>query len=162
MCCFRARSGRTCNGATRRLRSNRCKGPARSRRPDGYIRSFPEGYDTYLEEGGVNLSGGQKQRLCIARALLRKPKVLILDDSTSAVDTKTEALIRRGLKNYLPETTKIIIAQRISSIQEADKILVLEKGRIDGVGTHAELMKSNAIYREIYETQNGTGGGGNA
>lgn len=129
---------------------------------DGYIRSFPEGYDTYLEEGGVNLSGGQKQRLCIARALLRKPKVLILDDSTSAVDTKTEALIRRGLKNYLPETTKIIIAQRISSIQEADKILVLEKGRIDGVGTHAELMKSNAIYREIYETQNGTGGGGNA
>lgn len=120
---------------------------------DEYIRSFPEGYETYLEEGGVNLSGGQKQRLCIARALLRKPKILILDDSTSAVDTKTDALIRIGLKKALPDTTKIVIAQRISSVEEADKIIVLDKGRINGMGTHGELLKTNAIYRDIYETQ---------
>ncbi len=128
---------------------------------DEYIRSFPEGYKTYLEEGGTNLSGGQKQRLCIARALLRKPKILILDDSTSAVDTKTDALIRKGLKETMPETTKIIIAQRISSIQDADKIVVLDNGTINGIGSHEELLKSNAIYKEIYETQNKTGGNDN-
>ncbi len=125
---------------------------------DEFIQTFADKYDTYLEEGGVNLSGGQKQRLCIARALLRKPKILILDDSTSAVDTKTDALIRSGLKECMPETTKIIIAQRISSIQDADQILVLENGRIDGMGTHDELLKSNALYREIYETQTQAGG----
>lgn len=128
---------------------------------DEYIRSFPEGYKTYLEEGGTNLSGGQKQRLCIARALLRKPKVLILDDSTSAVDTKTDALIRKGLKNTMPETTKIIIAQRISSIQDADKIVVLDNGTINGIGSHEELLKTNAIYKDIFETQNKTGGNDN-
>lgn len=128
---------------------------------DEYICSFPDGYKTYLEEGGINLSGGQKQRLCIARALLRKPKVLILDDSTSAVDTKTDALIRKGLKDYMPETTKIIIAQRISSIQDADQIIVLDNGFIDGHGKHDELLKENAIYKEIYETQNKTGGNEN-
>lgn len=125
---------------------------------DEFIRSFPDGYDTYLEEGGVNLSGGQKQRLCIARAILRKPKVLILDDSTSAVDNRTDALIRKGLAECLPGTTKIVIAQRISSVQEADRILVLDGGKIDGIGTHAELMKDNAIYREIYDSQNRNGG----
>ena len=125
---------------------------------DEFINSFADGYQTYLEEGGINLSGGQKQRLCIARALLRKPKVLILDDSTSAVDTKTDALIRRGLRETMPETTKIIIAQRVSSIQDADQILVLENGEINGLGTHDELLAGNAIYREIYETQNKTGG----
>ena len=128
---------------------------------DEYIRSFPEGYKTYLEEGGTNLSGGQKQRLCIARALLRKPKILILDDSTSAVDTKTDALIRKGLKNTMPETTKIIIAQRISSIQDADKIVVLDNGTINGIGSHEELLKTNAIYKDIFETQNKTGGNDN-
>ena len=128
---------------------------------DEYIRSFPDGYQTYLEEGGTNLSGGQKQRLCIARALLRKPKVLILDDSTSAVDTKTDALIRKGLKETMPETTKIIIAQRISSIQDADKIVVLDNGTINGIGSHEELLKTNAIYKDIYETQNKTGGNDN-
>ncbi len=125
---------------------------------DEYIRAFPDGYKTYLEEGGTNLSGGQKQRLCIARALLRKPKILILDDSTSAVDTKTDALIRKGLKETMPETTKIIIAQRISSIQDADKIVVLDNGRIDGIGSHEELLATNAIYKDIYCTQNKTGG----
>ena len=125
---------------------------------DEFINSFADGYQTYLEEGGINLSCGQKQRLCIARALLRKPKVLILDDSTSAVDTKTDALIRRGLRETMPETTKIIIAQRVSSIQDADQILVLENGEINGLGTHDELLAGNAIYREIYETQNKTGG----
>ena len=128
---------------------------------DEYIRSFPEGYKTYLEEGGTNLSGGQKQRLCIARALLRKPKILILDDSTSAVDTKTDALIRKGLKETMPETTKIIIAQRISSIQDADKIVVLDNGTINGMGSHEELLKSNAIYKDIFETQNKTWGNDN-
>ena len=128
---------------------------------DEYIRSFPDGYQTYLEEGGTNLSGGQKQRLCIARALLRKPKILILDDSTSAVDTKTDALIRKGLKETMPETTKIIIAQRISSIQDADKIVVLDNGTINGIGSHEELMKTNAIYKDIFETQNKTGGNDN-
>ena len=119
-----------------------------------FIMEFENGYDTYIEQGGANVSGGQKQRLCIARALLKKPKVLILDDSTSAVDMKTDALIRKALREELPETTKIIIAQRIASVQEADMIIVLEDGKIDSLGTHDELMKSSLIYREVYESQN--------
>ncbi len=120
---------------------------------DEFIDSFPEKYDTYIEQGGTNVSGGQKQRLCIARALLKKPKILILDDSTSAVDTKTDALIRKAFKESIPDTTKLIIAQRISSVQEADKIIVLNDGKIDGIGTHEELLSSNAIYNEVYESQ---------
>lgn len=119
----------------------------------GFVSSFPDGYDTWIEQGGTNVSGGQKQRLCIARALLKKPKILILDDSTSAVDTKTDALIRRGLETYVPDTTKIIIAQRISSVMHADMILVLDGGRITDVGTHDELMASSEIYREVYVSQ---------
>jgi len=121
---------------------------------DGFVREFPAQYDTYIEQGGTNLSGGQKQRLCIARALLKKPKLLILDDSTSAVDTRTDALIRQALRNELPNTTKIIIAQRVTSVQDADKIVVLDDGKINAVGTHAELLQSCAIYREVYESQN--------
>ena len=120
---------------------------------DDFIRSFPKQYDTYIEQGGTNVSGGQKQRICIARALLKKPKILILDDSTSAVDTKTDALIREAMMNEIPDTTKIIIAQRISSVQDADLIVVMENGKIDGMGTHDELLKNNAIYREVYESQ---------
>ena len=120
---------------------------------DEFVRAFPQGYDTYIEQGGTNVSGGQKQRLCIARALLKRPKILILDDSTSAVDTRTDALIRRALRSYLPQTTKIIIAQRISSVQDADRILVMDGGRIDAIGTHEELLKSNKIYREVYQSQ---------
>lgn len=128
---------------------------------DEFIQTFPDKYETYLEEGGMNLSGGQKQRLCIARALLRKPKILIFDDSTSAVDTKTDALIRKGLKDYMPQTTKIIIAQRVSSVQDADKIIIMDNGKINGIGTHEELLTTNDIYREIYETQNKVGGSEN-
>ena len=120
---------------------------------DDFVRAFPDGYDTYIEQGGTNVSGGQKQRLCIARALLKKPKVLILDDSTSAVDTKTDALIRQAFATEIPETTKIIIAQRIASVQDADLIVVLDNGRIDGLGTHKALLQSNQIYREVYESQ---------
>ncbi len=120
---------------------------------DEFIRSFPDGYDTFIEQGGANVSGGQKQRLCIARALLKKPKVLILDDSTSAVDTKTDALIRRAFREEIPGTTKLIIAQRISSVEDADLIIVMENGRIDGMGTHAELLEKNKIYREVYTSQ---------
>jgi ATP-binding cassette subfamily B multidrug efflux pump len=120
---------------------------------DDFIRSFPDGYDTYIEQGGSNVSGGQKQRLCIARALLKHPKILILDDSTSAVDTKTDALIRRAFKEEIPNTTKIIVAQRISSIEDADKIIVLNEGRIDAIGTHDTLIKENDIYREVYQSQ---------
>lgn len=122
-----------------------------------FIMSFPDGYDTHIEQGGTNVSGGQKQRLCIARALLKKPKVLILDDSTSAVDTKTDAFIRTGLKTYIPETTKIIIAQRIASVQDSDLIIVLDNGTINGMGTHEELLESNTIYQEVYYSQNRVG-----
>lgn len=118
-----------------------------------FIETFPDGYDTYIEQGGTNVSGGQKQRLCIARALLKKPKILILDDSTSAVDTKTDAIIRDALKNDISSTTKIIIAQRISSIEDSDKIIVLDDGKIDAIGTHDELKVNNSIYREVYESQ---------
>lgn len=120
---------------------------------DEFVQTFPKKYETYIEQGGTNVSGGQKQRLCIARALLKKPKILILDDSTSAVDTKTDALIRKSFKEDIPDTTKIIIAQRISSVQDADKIIVLNDGKIDGIGNHEELLNSNAIYREVYESQ---------
>ncbi len=124
---------------------------------DEFIERFPDKYDTYIEQGGANVSGGQKQRLCIARALLKKPKILILDDSTSAVDTKTDALIRKAMREYIPETTKIIIAQRISSVQDADRIIVMENGRINAIGTHEQLLKTNKIYSEVYYSQNKAG-----
>lgn len=120
---------------------------------DEFIQGFDKKYDTYIEQGGTNVSGGQKQRLCIARALIKKPKILILDDSTSAVDTKTDSLIRKAFREEIPNTTKIIIAQRISSVQDADKIVVMDNGRIDAIGTHEELLKSNKIYQEVYESQ---------
>lgn len=122
---------------------------------DEFVQSFPDKYETKIEQGGTNVSGGQKQRLCIARALLKKPKILILDDSTSAVDTKTDALIRSGFKSYIPETTKIIIAQRISSVEDADMIIVMNNGRIDDAGTHSELLQKSEIYREVYSQQTG-------
>ena len=125
---------------------------------DEFIQRFPDKYQTHIEQGGSNVSGGQKQRLCIARALLKKPKILILDDSTSAVDTATDAQIRRAFLEEIPDTTKLIIAQRISSVQDADRIIVMEEGRINGIGTHEELLRSNQIYREVYEAQ--TKGGG--
>ena len=121
---------------------------------DEFIQRFPEKYDTYIEQGGSNVSGGQKQRLCIARALLKKPKILILDDSTSAVDTRTDALIRQGFRKFIPETTKIIIAQRVASVQDADRILLMKNGEIEAMGSHEELMASNPTYREIYTSQN--------
>ena len=120
---------------------------------DGFVKEFPAGYNTMIVQGGNNVSGGQKQRLCIARALLKKPKILILDDSTSAVDTKTDAMIRKAFREEIPDTTKIIIAQRVSSIEDADQIIVLDKGEISGIGTSEELLKTNAIYREVYESQ---------
>ena len=129
---------------------------------DEFIQRFPDKYDTYIEQGGSNVSGGQKQRLCIARALLKKPKVLILDDSTSAVDTKTDALIRKAFREFIPETTKIIIAQRTSSVEDADRILVLDGGAISAIGTHKELLETSEIYREVYTSQNKAGGQENA
>jgi ATP-binding cassette subfamily B protein len=120
---------------------------------DGFLEEFPQRYDTYIEQGGTNVSGGQKQRLCIARALLKNPKILILDDSTSAVDTKTDGLIRQAFQHGLPDTTKLIIAQRISAVQDADKIIVLEDGKINAVGTHEQLLQSNQIYQEVYYSQ---------
>ncbi|MBE6682681.1 MAG: ABC transporter ATP-binding protein [Ruminococcaceae bacterium] len=120
---------------------------------DEFISTFPDGYDTYIEQGGSNVSGGQKQRLCIARALLKKPKILIMDDSTSAVDTKTDAMLRETMANRIPGTTKLIIAQRISSVQECDRIIVIDNGKINGIGTHGELLAGNEIYREVYESQ---------
>ena len=124
---------------------------------DEFIERFPDKYNTWIEQGGSNVSGGQKQRLCIARALLKKPKILILDDSTSAVDTRTDALIREGFRTYIPETTKIIIAQRVASVQDADLILVMDNGHIADMGTHDQLLASSEIYREVYESQ--TNGG---
>ena len=124
---------------------------------DEFIKTFPDGYDTYIEQGGTNVSGGQKQRLCIARALLKNPKILILDDSTSAVDTKTDAFIREGFKQYIPETTKIIIAQRIASVKDADMIIVMDNGCVSAIGNHDELMQNSDIYREVYEQQIGGG-----
>ncbi len=126
---------------------------------DEFVSSFPDGYDTYIEQGGTNVSGGQKQRLCIARALIKRPKILILDDSTSAVDTRTDALIRKGFMEYIPETTKIIIAQRVASVQDCDMIIIMDGGKIMGTGTHEELLKSSDIYREIYEEQTKGGSG---
>ena len=120
---------------------------------DEFIEKMPEKYNTRIEQGGSNVSGGQKQRLCIARALLKKPKILILDDSTSAVDTATDAKIREAFKKAIPGTTKLIIAQRVSSVMDADRIIVLEEGRINGFGTHEELLKGNDIYRDVYESQ---------
>lgn len=124
---------------------------------DEFISQFPLGYDAYIEQGGANVSGGQKQRLCIARALLKKPKILILDDSTSAVDTKTDASIRKAMREYIPETTKIIIAQRTASVEDADRIIVMDKGTINAIGTHSQLLAENEIYREIYTSQNKAG-----
>lgn len=135
-----------------------CAAACRAACADEFIARMPEGYHTWIERGGTNVSGGQKQRLCIARALLKKPKVLILDDSTSAVDTATDAKIRNAMQKVIPGTTKIIIAQRVSSVQDADRILVLENGRINGFDTHENLLKNNEIYRDIYESQ--TQGGG--
>ena len=135
-----------------------CQEVCRLAQADEFIQKFPDGYDTYIEQGGTNVSGGQKQRLCIARALLKKPKILILDDSTSAVDTATDAKIRKAFAEELPDTTKFIIAQRVSSVQHADRIIVMENGQIHGFGTHEELLEQNEIYREVYETQ--TKGGG--
>ena len=135
-----------------------CRRVCRLACADEFVEKMPEGYHTYIEQGGSNVSGGQKQRLCIARALLKKPKVLILDDSTSAVDTATDAKIRKAFAEEIPQTTKLIIAQRVSSVQHADHIIVMEDGRIDGYGTHEELLRDNEIYREVYESQ--TGGSG--
>lgn len=120
---------------------------------DEFVSRFPDKYNSHIEQGGANVSGGQRQRLCIARALMKHPKILILDDSTSAVDTKTDALIRKAFREEIPDTTKIIIAQRISSVEDADMIIVLDDGHISGVGTHKELLKSNEIYKEVYTSQ---------
>lgn len=135
-----------------------CIEASRLAQADDFVQKFPDKYNTYIEQGGTNVSGGQKQRLCIARALLKKPKILILDDSTSAVDTRTDALIRKAFREEIPATTKLIIAQRISSVQDADKIIVLDDGQVNAVGTHEELMRTSSIYREVYESQMKGGG----
>jgi ATP-binding cassette subfamily B protein len=126
---------------------------------DGFIEKFPDGYDTHIEQGGTNVSGGQRQRLCIARALLKKPKVLILDDSTSAVDTATDAKIRKAFREEIPDTTKLIISQRITSVKDADRIIVMDEGKIDGFDSHENLLINNKIYQDIYEAQTGGGYG---
>jgi ATP-binding cassette subfamily B protein len=120
---------------------------------DDFIKEMPEGYDTFIEQGGTNVSGGQKQRICIARSLLKRPKILIMDDSTSAVDTKTDAMIRKAMREEIPSTTKFIIAQRISSVMDADVIIILDDGKINAVGNHDALIETNEIYREIYNSQ---------
>ena len=130
-----------------------CEEACRLACADEFIRQLPEGYQTHIEQGGTNVSGGQRQRLCIARALLKKPKVLILDDSTSAVDTATDAKIQEAFREKIPDTTRLIIAQRISSVEHADRIVVMEEGRVDGIGTHEELLETNEIYRDVYESQ---------
>ena len=135
-----------------------CREAARMACADDFIEAFPDGYNTHIEQGGTNVSGGQRQRLCIARALLKKPKILILDDSTSAVDTATDAKIRKAFREVIPGTTKLIIAQRINSVQDADRIIVMDEGHINGIGTHEELLRTNEIYKDVYESQ--TGGGG--
>ena len=135
-----------------------CREAARMACADDFIEAFPDGYNTHIEQGGTNVSGGQRQRLCIARALLKKPKILILDDSTSAVDTATDAKIRKAFREVIPGTTKLIIAQRINSVQDADRIIVMDEGRINGIGTREELLRTNEIYKDVYESQ--TGGGG--
>ena len=134
-------------------RDEEIKKMAKVAQADDFVNEFPDKYDTYIEQGGTNVSGGQKQRLTIARALLKKPKIIILDDSTSAVDTKTEALIKKKFTQELPNTTKIIIAQRVSSVQDADKIIVMDNGKITEIGTHEELLENSQIYREVYESQ---------
>ena len=131
---------------------------AKSAQADKFVTAFKDGYDTEIGQGGSNLSGGQKQRLCIARAMLKRPKILILDDSTSAVDTKTDAKIRKAFREYIPETTKIIIAQRTASVEDADRIIIMDGGKISAIGTHNELIESSEIYREIYLSQNKAGG----
>ena len=136
-----------------------CRRAAHLACADEFIDRFPDGYNTRISQGGTNVSGGQRQRLCIARALLKKPKVLILDDSTSAVDTNTDAKIRKAFREEIPGTTKFIIAQRVSSVMDADRIIVMDDGKISGIGTHEELLESNAIYRDVYESQTGAGNG---
>lgn len=148
------RSGKAVPGAV----EEECAEACRLACADEFIERFPDGYNTWIEQGGNNVSGGQKQRLCIARALLKNPKVLILDDSTSAVDTATDARIREAFAKKIPGTTKLIVAQRISSVQEADRILVLDNGRVNGFDTHENLLRTNPIYREIYEAQTQNGG----
>lgn len=143
---------------SREATEEECKAACRQACADEFIQRFPEGYETHIEQGGSNVSGGQRQRLCIARALLKKPKILILDDSTSAVDTATDAKIRKAFREEIPDTTKLIIAQRIGSVKDADRIIVMDEGCVDGFGTHEELLRENAIYREVYESQ--TSGGG--
>ena len=135
-----------------------CRRVCRLACADEFIDKMPEGYNTYIEQGGSNISGGQKQRLCIARALLKKPRILILDDSTSAVDTATDAKIRKAFAEEIPDTTKLIIAQRISSVQGCDRIIVMDNGSVNGFGTHEELLRSNEIYREVYESQTASSG----
>jgi ATP-binding cassette subfamily B protein len=135
-----------------------CREACRLACADEFVMLRPDGYETVIEQGGANVSGGQRQRLCIARALLKKPKVLILDDSTSAVDTATDASIRAAFREHIPGTTKLIISQRISSVQDADRVLVLEQGRVSGFDTHENLLASNAIYKEIYDAQQNAGG----